>query len=170
MNRIGEIYNKHKGEEAIIICSGPTLHEDMQRMGKGVCIACNYHALSEYKFDYVVAMDGAIKSVPMHKVLKPHYDKFISPYKHFGKYRIDLTAKPTPDHFINTGILSCFVAKQLGCKKVHLCGMDFYQSGTSYFHGDKWVRESNKKPEYKKRCINRLLSIGVDIGFNRLGL
>lgn len=169
MNRIGELYNKHKGETAIILGGGTTIYDDLKQVNGDVVIACNHHCL-RMDFDYVVAMDSAIKGVLMADILREYKDKFISPYKHFGKYRIDLTARPHLGHFINTGILACFVAKQLGCEKVHLCGIEFYQGEKMYFDENKNVRESNKTPAYKNRCVDRLLQIGIDIGFNRVGV
>lgn len=166
-----ELYNKHKGATIAVLGGAPCLHDDYKQVQADVYIGCNHHAVQAYECDYVTALDGATADgIHIFDLLAEWRDKFISPYKRFGAYHIDLIAKPTPDHFINTGILAVFIAQQMGASLIHLCGIEFYQGDGVYFHGNGNVRDSNKTPEYAAKCINRLRQINAPIGFNRLGL
>jgi hypothetical protein len=166
MNRIGELYNKHLGEAIIIMGGAPSLPKDIYQRHADVYISCNHHAVQSYHADYIVAMDGAICGVNMGEFMAAYNAPLISPYKHFGKYHVDMTARPHLEHMVNTGILSIFVASQMGASSITCCGFDFYQGDEMYFNTDKWaVRDSNKKRPYFERCINRIKQLNVNVKF-----
>lgn len=166
MNRVGELYNKHQGESVIIMGGASTLPSDMYERRADVYISCNHHAVQSYYADYIVAMDGAINGVQMGKFMADYDAPLISPYKHFGKYHVDMIARPQPEHIVNTGILSIFVAHQMGASEITCCGFDFYQADDMYFNDDDWeVRDSNKERPYLERCIKRIKKLNIDVKF-----
>ena len=165
MNRVGELFNKHKGSTIVIMGGGSTLPSDLKNYKADIYISCNHHAVSRYHADYITAMDSAVNSVPIHHFMAKFNTPLISPYKHYGKYRVDLTSRPHLDHFINTGIMSIFIAQQMGASRIICCGFDFYQSDENYFDCNAWVRESNKTKEYLNKCVNRVKQINAPVEF-----
>lgn len=119
----------HKGKRFIVMGGGPSLADDLARLGKrpgDVVISTNGHGVSLRAPDYLLAIDHTHTGtgVPMGRHLRALSDApVISPHG-FADYRLGFW--PQSPRFVLSGLVAAWAGFAMGAKVVCLAGMDGY--------------------------------------------
>lgn len=119
----------HKGKRFIVMGGGPSLADDLDRLGKrpgDVVISTNGHGVALRAPDYLLAIDHTHTGtgVPMGRHLRALSDApVISPHG-FADYRLGFW--PQSPRFVLSGLVAAWAGFAMGAKVVCLAGMDGY--------------------------------------------
>lgn len=124
-----ELILAHKGKRFIVMGGGPSLADDLDRLGKrpgDVVISTNGHGVALRAPDYLLAIDHTHTGtgVPMGRHLRAlSAAPVISPHG-FADYRLGFW--PQSPRFVLSGLVAAWAGFAMGAKVVCLAGMDGY--------------------------------------------
>jgi hypothetical protein len=126
-----------QNKPAAVLGGGPSLPDDLKRLPKGtLLIAVNQHAIRLCKPNIIVFMDKPYENQEMGVVLpwaKERHVLLVSQLKEYSQ--IDIGPSYWDGGFSSS--LATWLACELGCNPVLLCGMDCYKGEKKYFYDYK---------------------------------
>lgn len=139
-----ELILAHPGKRFIVMGGGPSLADDLARLGKrpgDVVISTNGHGVALRAPDYLLAIDHTHTGtgVPMGRHLRALSDApVISPHG-FADYRLGFW--PQSPRFVLSGLVAAWAGFAMGAKVVCLAGMDGYADNDYTDEAQKIARD-----------------------------
>ncbi len=125
------VHGVHKGRAGILLCGGPSLPEQFNRVWAdlpgAVLMSANHHGAKLTRCDYIIANDNWRKFCP---TMMDFETPIIGPKKD-SDFR--LVSWP---NIGNTGMQAAWALYVLGCCPIVICGADCFATGTYWWDDD----------------------------------